>query len=159
MLASTSYPLSAPSVLPGYSLRAAMVSAASRSAVPVAWVVSTSATNPLRFSIRMWLRWRSLASANLAFLYSRVGLRLMRGIAEGFALEIHFSIAATATAGVCRRVILILAREALAAHSRQENRLCCGWPNQAQQGLQNQPAGAQTNRVMLLLGEIDRLGP
>jgi hypothetical protein len=45
--------------------------AASRSAVPVACVVSVCTTRPWRFSIATWPMWQSFAAWPWAFLYSR----------------------------------------------------------------------------------------
>src|ERR687884_340325 len=69
---ATSKALSAPSVIrphPGTS--PTMASAASRSAVPVACVVSVSTTGPLRFSISRWPMWQSLDACPRALRWSR----------------------------------------------------------------------------------------
>jgi len=45
-------------------IRASMVTAASRSAVPVAWVSVASTTSPWRFSMRTWPIWQSFAACS-----------------------------------------------------------------------------------------------
>ena len=98
---AVSWPLSAPTVAPGLlTLRSIIRIAASHLARPVACVLSTSTTSPLRFPASACVLWRSYASANSPFL---------GGVAARLALEVGFRVAP----GRRVRTTAVLGHEAL----------------------------------------------
>src|SRR4051794_8813878 len=84
-----------------------IASAASRSAVPVAWVTIAATTSPVRFSINAWPHEAEFGFLATSFAIEprlRIRARGMRGVAGLLAVEIALAIAAR-TGWIARAVL------------------------------------------------------